>query len=182
MSVWKHRVLMGVEYECQETLYIEKNNPPVFVRWWLVSQSMAESGKRKLSASSEESDAKRQRAEAEAGAVAAAAPPREHVYLHHVTIMRHGADCNSMPLGGDEKGEQASDRRPSGAEPPKSLPKEMRAKVQQGADLQDYEIHALLQAPFQRTPQKFFQEFFVEPAGGPGGPKNNSWKNFWGVL
>ena len=46
MSVWKHRVLMGVEYECQETLYIEKNNPPVFVRWWLVSQSMAESGKR----------------------------------------------------------------------------------------------------------------------------------------
>jgi len=38
---------MGVEYECQETLYIEKNNPPVFVRWWLVSQSMAESGKRK---------------------------------------------------------------------------------------------------------------------------------------
>ena len=32
MSVWKHRVLMGVEYEFQETLYIEKNNPPVFVR------------------------------------------------------------------------------------------------------------------------------------------------------
>jgi hypothetical protein len=33
---------MGVEYECQVTLYIGENNLPVFVRWWLGSQSMAQ--------------------------------------------------------------------------------------------------------------------------------------------